>query len=50
MFYIFLLVGLMTLVGLVGLVLMVRKYYWGPTGRPPQYRYHGDEPGRKTDD
>ena len=41
MLYYILLIVLLTAVSLVGLLLMVRKYYWGPTGRPPQYRPHG---------
>jgi hypothetical protein len=41
MFYYILLIVLLTAVSLVGLLLMVKKFYWGPTGRPPQYRPHG---------
>jgi hypothetical protein len=40
-FYYVLLVLLLTAVSLVGLLLMVKKFYWGPSGRPPQYRPHG---------
>jgi hypothetical protein len=40
-FYYVLLILLLTLVSLVGLLLMVRKYYWGPSGRPPKFRPHG---------
>ena len=40
MLYYVLLVLLLTAVSLVGLLLMVKKFYWGPTGRPPQYRPH----------
>jgi hypothetical protein len=40
-FYYVLLILLLTAVSLVGLLLMVKKFYWGPTGRPPQYRPHG---------
>jgi hypothetical protein len=36
-----LLILLLTAVSLVGLLLMVKKFYWGPTGRPPQFRQHG---------
>ena len=41
MLYYFLLILLLTAVSLVGLLLMVKKFYWGPSGRPPQYRLHG---------
>jgi hypothetical protein len=40
-FYYVLLVLLLTAVSLVGLLLMVKKFYWGPTGSPPRYRPHG---------
>lgn len=40
MLYYILFIVLLTAVSLVGLLLMVKKYYWGPTGRPPQYRPH----------
>jgi hypothetical protein len=40
MLYYILLILLLTAISLVGLLLMVKKYYWGPTGRPPQYRPH----------
>lgn len=40
MLYYVLLILLLTAVSLVGLLLMVKKFYWGPTGRPPQYRPH----------
>ena len=43
MLYYILLVLLLTLVSLAGLLLMVRKFYWGPTGRPPKYRPHGGQ-------
>ncbi|HEV2802396.1 MAG TPA: hypothetical protein VGW12_18130 [Pyrinomonadaceae bacterium] len=39
--YYVLLILLLTAVSLVGLLLMVKKYYWGPSGRPPQFRPHG---------
>jgi hypothetical protein len=32
-------VALATMVLLGGLVWMIKKYYWGPDGKPPQYRY-----------
>jgi hypothetical protein len=41
MLYYILLIVLLTAVSLVGLLLMVKKYYWGPAGRPPQFRPHG---------
>ena len=41
MLYYVLLVLLLTAVSLVGLLLMVRKFYWGPSGRPPKFRPHG---------
>jgi hypothetical protein len=41
MLYYILLIVLLTAVSLVGLLLMVKKFYWGPSGRPPQYRQHG---------
>jgi hypothetical protein len=39
--YYILLVLLLTAISLIGLLLMVKKFYWGPSGRPPQYRPHG---------
>ena len=41
MLYYVLLILLLTAVSLVGLLLMVKKFYWGPSGRPPQFRPHG---------
>lgn len=41
MLYYFLLILLLTAVSLVGLLLMVKKFYWGPSGRPPKFRPHG---------
>ena len=41
MLYYILFIVLLTVLSLAGLLLMVKKYYWGPTGRPPQYRPHG---------
>jgi hypothetical protein len=38
--YYVLLILLLTLVSLAGLLLMVKKFYWGPSGRPPQFRPH----------
>ena len=35
-------VALITIVILGGLVWMIKKYYWGPDGKPPQYRYHDE--------
>lgn len=40
MFYYVLLIILLTAISLVGLLLMVRKYYWGPSGQPPKFRPH----------
>jgi hypothetical protein len=48
--YYILLIVLLTLVSLVGLLLMVKKYYWGPTGRPPQYRTHDGKLRPEADD
>ena len=39
--YYVLLILLLTAVSLVGLLLMVKKFYWGPSGRPPEFRPHG---------
>jgi hypothetical protein len=50
MLYYILLILLLTAVSLIGLLLMVRKYYWGPAGRPPQYRPHGGKLRRETTD
>lgn len=41
MLYYVLLILLLTAVSLVGLLLMVKKFYWGPSGRPPKFRPHG---------
>ena len=41
MLYYVLLVLLLTAVSLVGLLLMVKHFYWGPSGQPPKYRPHG---------
>ena len=45
-----LLIVLLTAVSLVGLLLMVKKYYWGPTGRPPQFRPHDGKLRQETTD
>ena len=50
MVYLILLIVLLTAISLFGLWLMIKGYYWGPTGRPPQYKGDGDKPGRKTGD
>lgn len=50
MLYYILLIVLLTAVSLVGLLLMVKKYYWGPTGRPPQFRPHGGKLRQETTD
>lgn len=47
LFYLFAITLLMTAVCVLVLWYMIKKFYWGPTGRPPRYRYHGDdEPAR----
>ena len=33
----------------VALVVMVKKYYWGPTGVPPKQRYKQNESGKKDE-
>jgi hypothetical protein len=38
--YYILLIMLLTAISLVGLLLMIKKYYWGPSGHPPRYRRH----------
>jgi hypothetical protein len=43
MLYYVLLILLLTAVSLAGLLFMVKKFYWGPAGRPPQYRPHGGQ-------
>lgn len=50
MFYYILFIVLLTAVSLVGLLFMVKKYYWGPTGRPLQYRPHGGKLRPETTD
>ena len=40
MFYYVLLITVLTTISLVGLLLMVKKFYWGPSGRPPEFRPH----------
>ncbi|HYP53789.1 MAG TPA: hypothetical protein VEQ42_09640 [Pyrinomonadaceae bacterium] len=30
-------------------MLMISKYYWGPTGRPIEYRHHADETNDEED-
>lgn len=50
LFYLFLITLLTTLVCVLVLWYMIKKFYWGPTGRPPRYRYDDgwarDEPAR----
>jgi hypothetical protein len=41
---------LLTAVSLVGLLLMVKKFYWGPSGKPPRYRPHGGKLRPDADD
>jgi hypothetical protein len=50
MFYYILFIVLLTALSLAGLLLMVKKYYWGPSGRPPQYRPHGGKLRPETTD
>ncbi len=49
MLYLLLIVVLLTAVILGLLLLIVKFYYWGPAGRPPQYRYQSDALKRKPD-
>ena len=50
LFYLFLITLLTTLVCVLMLWLIIKKFYWGPSGRPPRYRYDEewarDEPAR----
>jgi hypothetical protein len=41
--YYVLLIIVLTAISLAGLLLMVKKFYWGPSGRPPQFRPHGGQ-------
>lgn len=41
--YLFLITLLITLVCVLLLWYTIKKFYWGPPGRPPRYRYHGDD-------
>lgn len=43
LFYLIAIVLVSFLVGMLFLVWMVKKYYWGPTGLPPKDRYKGGE-------
>lgn len=45
-----LLILLLTLAVTGLLVLMIKKYYWGPDGRPPQYRPYGRGRSGRPDD
>lgn len=47
LFYLISIVAVSFLVGVLFLVWMVRKYYWGPTGLPPKERYKGKEDSRQ---
>jgi hypothetical protein len=38
---------LATAILLGGLVWMIKKYYWGPDGKPPSYHHQGDAPSDK---
>jgi hypothetical protein len=49
-FYYVLLVLLLTAVSLAGLLLMVKKFYWGPGGRAPQFRPHDGKLRPDADD
>ena len=42
LFYLFLITLLTTAVCVLVLWLMIRKFYWGPRGCPPQYRYRDE--------
>jgi len=48
--YYTLLILLLTTVSLVGLLLMVKKYYWGPSGHPPKYRPHNGNLKERAND
>jgi hypothetical protein len=48
--YLFLIVLLSSLAAGVALVIMVKKYYWGPTGVPPKQRYKHNETENKSKD
>ena len=43
LFYLFLITLLTTLVCSLMLWYIIKKFYWGPRGRPPQYRHRSDE-------
>jgi len=43
LFYFILIVLLSSFIAGVVLVLMVKKYYWGPTGLPPKQRYQPEK-------
>jgi hypothetical protein len=45
LFYLFLITLATTLVCVLLLWYTIRKFYWGPSGRPPQYRRHADGGG-----
>ncbi len=50
MLYLILILILVTLFIIAMTLLMIGKYYWGPTGRPPEYHYRDKETEpRKTD-
>ncbi len=43
LFYLFLFTLLIALVGALLFWYTIKKFYWGPRGRPPHYRHRGDE-------
>jgi hypothetical protein len=46
-FELLLYVVIASIVLLGGLVWMIKKYYWGPDGKPQQYPYNDEEPKNK---
>ena len=48
LFYLFLLTLLTTLVCVFVLWYTIKKFYCGPSGRPPRYRYHEDDEPRRA--
>ena len=46
--YLVLIVLLSSLIAGAALVVMVKKYYWGPTGLPPKQRYKNKEAEDET--
>jgi hypothetical protein len=46
---IILFVAVLTLLCLAVLLIIIRLYYWGPSGKPIKYRHHGDGPRGSPD-